>query len=1348
MKKGYYSIWTWILTLLTVVLIFFFTPTFSYAESGSTKEANDSDKLCEGYANNRQYNEDNAVNLKSVKKLIERWLPCEQATQFSLEALDPSEFNQETFEIKPGPGRNITISGSSTSALIMGWNWYLKYVANMNISLNGEQLHLQKELPMPKKTIQRTANVENRFALNDTDEGYTDPYEDWDYWKRKIDVLAIHGINEVLVYPGTEAVFQKTFEDFGYSASEMRDWIPTPAHQPWWLLQNLSGFPSPIPQNVIDKRAELGKKIANRLRELGMTPVFPGYHGIVPFHFKEKNPEANIIPQGTYHRFTQPDWLDPTNKLFPKVAKTFYKNQSELFGDSTMYKMDLLHEGGLAGNVDIGDASKAVQQALEEAHPKATWAILGWQSNPLPETINAINKEKVLVLDGLSERSSAKNREADWDQTPYAFGTIWNFGGHTNMGANLTVWNEKYYKWLRKADSKLKGTALMPEGINNNPAAMEFFTELAWHDSPIDMDEWFTQYANARYGGIDKHAQTAWKTISQTVYDLPANNSSEKATEMYSLEPSLTAATTGIHYQDNLHYDKAKFEEALTEMLKVDPKLRDNSAYHFDLMDITRQFLANKGRNLFPKIKSAFMNSDREKFNELTAKWLHYMKLTDKVIATNEHSLLGPWLEKAKNWATNDEERKLLEYDARAIISIWGTPGLDDYARRQWSGLVGDYYYSRWETYFKSLDETLKTGKKSPSIDWYEFGQEWANQTNHYPTKTTGNIFKIAKDVHKAFYEQPEGNINVTSSKKIINKKDKKTIITAVFTNENGIAESENLRLKLNVPKGFKVNAQTPESAQKIMPGATFSAKWEVTVPDDISELTTAIFAVDASFESGNRTEKESGNTRVMVENSVEKPYKTISFNDATFSQSGDHFAIYGAGNDMWKSKNYYGAIYKEKALGSEDTVTTRVVHQDRTGPYARAGIVVRNDLTNQNKSAGYINFAVTPDHGCMLSWDSNGDGQLNSKKNVTSCHGAQYLKLSRNGSLYTASSSVDGNYWDDLATVYVPGSDKNVDAGVFMTAANGSGNSAGLAQFEGFSIEPQQLVLDLPQRKLPAGVPVNVTAVFRNVNNQTVKDLAATINAPDDWKVEPVTSTKGIEVGPNKKTKVTWNVTVPKDAKPDDFTLRGIATFQLDGKKHTVENTLPVETISTVEKLSDAFNNIGITNDDNPTPGNLDGGNSFSAQALAKEGLTPGATVKHDGVSFKWPDVSAGTPDNVAGQAAIRTLTVGNQLSFIGAGVHNQSGTGAVIYSDGSVQEFSVQFDNYASPVPSGDRVVARFDYRNTPSGPANFGHNYQVLYDAVTLDANKIVSTVILPDNDQIHIFSTAFVTTMQMT
>ena len=47
----------------------------------------------------------------------------------------------------------------------------------------------------------------------------------------------------------------------------------------------------------------------------------------------------------------------------------------------------------------------------------------------------------------------------------------------------------------------------------------------------------------------------------------------------------------------------------------------------------------------------------------------------DKLLATDEHFLLGVWLENAKNMSTNDQERRLYEYNARNQITLWGPDG-------------------------------------------------------------------------------------------------------------------------------------------------------------------------------------------------------------------------------------------------------------------------------------------------------------------------------------------------------------------------------------------------------------------------------------------------------------------------------------------------------------------------------------------------------------------------------------------------------------------------------------------------------------------------------------------------
>ena len=47
----------------------------------------------------------------------------------------------------------------------------------------------------------------------------------------------------------------------------------------------------------------------------------------------------------------------------------------------------------------------------------------------------------------------------------------------------------------------------------------------------------------------------------------------------------------------------------------------------------------------------------------------------DKLLSANNRFLLGHWLADAKSWATDNAESKLLEYNARNQITLWGPDG-------------------------------------------------------------------------------------------------------------------------------------------------------------------------------------------------------------------------------------------------------------------------------------------------------------------------------------------------------------------------------------------------------------------------------------------------------------------------------------------------------------------------------------------------------------------------------------------------------------------------------------------------------------------------------------------------
>ena len=62
--------------------------------------------------------------------------------------------------------------------------------------------------------------------------------------------------------------------------------------------------------------------------------------------------------------------------------------------------------------------------------------------------------------------------------------------------------------------------------------------------------------------------------------------------------------------------------------------------------------------------------------------------------------MLGPWLESAKTAASSQTQRTQFERNLRRQITVWGTSPeggspIEDYANRQWAGLLSSYYAVR-----------------------------------------------------------------------------------------------------------------------------------------------------------------------------------------------------------------------------------------------------------------------------------------------------------------------------------------------------------------------------------------------------------------------------------------------------------------------------------------------------------------------------------------------------------------------------------------------------------------------------------------------------------------------------
>jgi len=129
----------------------------------------------------------------------------------------------------------------------------------------------------------------------------------------------------------------------------------------------------------------------------------------------------------------------------------------------------------------------------------------------------------------------------------------------------------------------------------------------------------------------------------------------------------------------------------------------------------------------------------------------------DALLATRKDFLLGPWIANARSCGITSGEKALYERNARDLITLWGDANspLHEYANRQWSGLLNDFYKPRWQQFFDMLQLSLQTNT-SPDLKTFEqniraWEWRWVNEQKFFPIQPTGNSIKKAEQIYRSY---------------------------------------------------------------------------------------------------------------------------------------------------------------------------------------------------------------------------------------------------------------------------------------------------------------------------------------------------------------------------------------------------------------------------------------------------------------------------------------------------------------------------------------------------------------------------------------------------------------------
>jgi Alpha-N-acetylglucosaminidase (NAGLU). len=709
------------------------------------------------------------LSVDASRALIKRTVP-NHADKFIVEPLIDNN-GKDGFELS-SRGNKIVLAGNDGVAIASALYYYLNEYCHCQITWNGVNMHLPAQLPKVDKKITKSSPYDYRYYLNYCTYNYSMSWWNWDRWEKEIDWMALHGINMPLAITGEEYVWNEVYKEMGFTGKELETFFCGPAYFSWFWMGNLDGWDGPLPQSWMNRQKDLQLKILQRERELGMKPVLSAFTGHVPAAFKERFPNAKLKQTNWNNGFADTYILDSEDPLFAEIGKKYLQKQTELFGTDHLYSADTFNENEPPSNNPefLSKLSARVYEGMRQADPEAVWVMQGWlffsdrkfwNAPQVKALLDAVPNDKMILLDLITEYEPVWKRTEAYYGKPWIWNMLHNFGGNISLFGHMeNVATQPAAALADKNAGKLKGIGLTMEAIEQTPVLYELMMENTWRTSAIDLDQWLKSYIRNRYGKgtVTSNANIfkAWQVLKSTVYN--GKDIRDGAESILTGRPTFDSAT--VWTKTRLNYKREELIPAWDLFVKSADIYKSSDGFRYDLVDLTRQVLANYARPLQVKWTKAYQYKDMAAFKKYAGEFLGLISDMDRLLATRGDFLLGKWLADARSCGTTESEKALYERNARDLITLWGDADspLHEYSCRQWSGLLNDFYKVRWQKFFAETEKVMAIGKE---MDVKAFGKEiaqwewqWVNQHKDFPTQVSGNSVLEAQRLYKKYRNQ------------------------------------------------------------------------------------------------------------------------------------------------------------------------------------------------------------------------------------------------------------------------------------------------------------------------------------------------------------------------------------------------------------------------------------------------------------------------------------------------------------------------------------------------------------------------------------------------------------------
>ncbi len=757
----------------------------------------------------KKFEEASLIPIRETKNLIDRITGENSSDTFIIETIPADEeTGMDVYEVDyDNVANKVVLRGNNGVSLATAYNYYLKYYAYLDFPYVGDcDLELPNPLPKVDEKIRIVFPYEYRHYFNENCEyKYTTSLYGEKEWQHRIDWMAMNGFNMFLMDLGEQAIWYDSKEELGLNESALNEL----RHANKGTDQYFGEYE--VSEQAIQKEGDLAKKVVEMAFKAGMEPEIRPFVGQVPFMFPAQHEdyygntskakmtidlESSIfdgmylysaarwmnLPQGM---FISPEVeegdsakAEEMHEKFIRISDIYYESLMETLGFNDWgrtpkygYK-DLIGEQGFVVSHPAFPRKvlKEMSDELLKLNPDAIWMQTSWRYQ---KWLTEYYEEGHLMFVDLSADNRPKwNTNNEFGQTPWLWSMLFNFGGNTGLGGGMDHIASNVID-TKETASYMKGVAIAPEGGDTNPALYGLMAEMTWRSEKPNVEQWIKDYTKRRYGvenyeKAQKEIDSVWDTLHNTVYSAFVSGDGPSQT-LVNAYPKLSDAIARVYGSNEKVYETQELFSVWEGMLEIAEEMDYlTPQFEYDLVDITRQVLADISGEVYSNIQPNFVSGDKENAMKYANLMVQIAEDLDEILSTNKYFLVGTRLEGARNRGVTDSDQAFFEEVERTFLTYWvlddpekGTQGLMDYCNRHLAGLMTDYYAMRWEVFAKYLEEALDAGMNAsefnnvqqPKIksEILKNARAWAEERTVYSTQTEGNSVEVSEKLWEKY---------------------------------------------------------------------------------------------------------------------------------------------------------------------------------------------------------------------------------------------------------------------------------------------------------------------------------------------------------------------------------------------------------------------------------------------------------------------------------------------------------------------------------------------------------------------------------------------------------------------